>query len=145
MFPVLARVPRGGPARAVPVEGRPRPAAAAAELGAWLALLARHQRLVVWLDDLQAADADSLAVVRAAIGARRPAPVTWLLADGAETGDPLAPLPKLTLPLLTVQAIAVDDRRRRRRRAPLRSGRHLAAALDKAGEEVLVNRRRQLS
>jgi hypothetical protein len=145
MFPVLARVPRGGPARAVPVDGRARPAAAAAELGPCLALLARHQRLVVWLDDLQSADAASLAVVRAAIGARRPAPVTWLLAVGAETGDPLASLPKLTLPLLTVQVIAVDDRRRRRRGAPLRSGRHLAAALDKAGEEVLVNRRRQLS
>jgi eukaryotic-like serine/threonine-protein kinase len=149
MFPVMARVPRGGPARTVPVDGRPRPVGAAAELGAWLALIARHQRLVVWLEDLQAADADSLAVVRAAIGARRPAPVTWLLADGAEAEprmgvsgktDPLAPLPRLALPLLAVQA--GDERRRR---TPIRSGRQLAAALDKADEEVLVNRRRQLS
>ena len=53
MFPVLARLPPRcadrAPARGTP----PRPAAAAAELAELLGLLARHQRVVIWLDDMQ--------------------------------------------------------------------------------------------
>jgi hypothetical protein len=145
MFPVLGRLSPGPPPRPMTAETRPRTAAAAAELGALLAVVARHQPVVIWLDDVQAADPDSLAVLRALLGARRPAPVTWLLADSADSVDPLGPPLKLVPPVLTLDLRATEARTRRRRRAPARSGRPEAAALDKRREEILVNRRRQLS
>jgi hypothetical protein len=48
-------------------------------------------------------------------------------------------------PVLTVELRATEARARRRRRGPTRSGQPEAAALDKRREEILVNRRRQLS